>query len=60
MGVGDSIYLMGSEDVRRAAGEMRQAADQMTRAASEIRETLNRFLDRFAELVEMMSDKEQQ
>ena len=40
----DSVYLMGSEDVRKAASEMKQAAAEMTRAANEIRESIERYV----------------
>ena len=40
----DSIYLHGSEDVRRAASQMSSAADQMSSAASSIDGTLSAFL----------------
>jgi len=47
----ESIYLMGSEDVRKAASEMKEAAETMRRAASEIHDTLTRFTSDFRELV---------
>ena len=44
----ESVYLLGSEDVRRASGCMYDAAETMIRAASQIDESLRmhqRFLD---------------
>ncbi len=44
----DSMYLHGSEDVRRAASMMQQAADEMQRAALNIEghfDRHQRFLD---------------
>jgi Sec-independent protein translocase protein TatA len=44
----DSIYLMGSEDVRNAANTIRNAAEEMRRAANEMSESLERnqrFMD---------------
>lgn len=50
----DSIYLMGSEDVRQAASEMTRAADTMRRAAGDINETLTRFMEEFREAIQML------
>ena len=44
----ESIYLMGSEDVRSAANTMRSAAEEMNRAASyfqSVVEQQQRFMD---------------
>lgn len=44
----ESIYLMGSEDVRSAGSAMREAATEMSRAAMNIQGALEqqqRFLD---------------
>ena len=54
----DSIYLMGSEDVRQAAQEMKQAAETMRRAAAEMNDTLTRFLQDFREAIEYMKSED--
>ncbi len=53
----DSIYLVGSEDVRQAAHEMTQAAETMRRAAAEMHETLTRFVQDFREAIEYMKSE---
>ena len=47
----ESIYLVGAEDVRRAASTMSSAADEMQRAANIISESNDMFIRRFEELV---------
>jgi len=39
----ENVYLIGSEDVSRAAQSMRSAADEMNRAAASIDGSLDRF-----------------
>ena len=41
--MGESIYLMGSEDVQSAGFVMRDAAKEMTQAANQIWEAMIRF-----------------
>ncbi|KKK76226.1 hypothetical protein LCGC14_2865800 [marine sediment metagenome] len=53
----DSIYLMGSEDVRSAAHEMTQAAETMKRASGEMHDTLTRFIEDFRELVVYLKEE---
>lgn len=38
----NTVYLVGSEDVRRAGGDMIAAAEQMSRAATQIEDALHR------------------
>lgn len=54
----DSIYLMGSEDVRLAASEMTRAADTMRRAAGDIDEILTRFMEQFRETIQALNSPE--
>lgn len=61
----ETMVLMGSEDVSRAAGQMREAASEMNRAAGSIEFALrqhenfmNDWLSRFEAAIERMHQTE--
>jgi ABC-type transporter Mla subunit MlaD len=48
----ESIYLHGSEQVKDAGNSISRAADTINQAAMNLEGTLDRFLNRFEQLVE--------
>ncbi len=57
----ESIYLMGSEDVRSAANTMRSAAEEMSRAANYINESLTqqqRFMDDWLQRLQSVMEQQ--